>query len=168
MTSGPPSSSNTTTTGSDFYAALPRKRMGAGILFTDPGGRVLLVEPAYKPDWEIPGGTVEEGESPRLAAQREVTEELGLTVRAGRLLVTDWVPPHGDRTDGLMLIFDGGTLTSTSAVTLPAAELRSWAWCTGAEAHDRLIPLLARRVTAALRARDDGSSLYLEDGRLIG
>nr|WP_092545435.1 NUDIX hydrolase [Actinoplanes derwentensis]GID82390.1 hypothetical protein Ade03nite_13140 [Actinoplanes derwentensis] len=143
--------------------------MGAGVLLTDSLGRVLLVEPTYKPYWEVPGGAVEAGESPYSAAGREVTEELGLSVEVGRLLVTDWVPPREDRTDGLMLIFEGGLLSSAAAerITLPADELRSWAWCTPAEATERLIPLLARRVTAALRASADGTSVYLEDGHLI-
>ena len=37
----------------DFTATLPRKRMGAGVLLSHSRGRVLLVEPTYKPDWEI-------------------------------------------------------------------------------------------------------------------
>jgi 8-oxo-dGTP diphosphatase len=35
----------------DFTATLPRKRMGAGVLLSDPNGRVLLVEPTYKDHW---------------------------------------------------------------------------------------------------------------------
>src|SRR5690242_4646399 len=95
----------------DFTATLPRKRMASGVLLSDGEGRVLLVEPTYKPSWEIPGGTVEAGESPYAAAVRELKEELDLPVRPGRLLVTDWVPPRPERTEGLMLIFDGGLLT---------------------------------------------------------
>ncbi|MEU8419549.1 NUDIX hydrolase [Micromonospora sp. NPDC048835] len=49
----------------EFTAGLPRKRRAAGLLITDPQDRVLLVEPAYKTDWEIPGGRVEADESPR-------------------------------------------------------------------------------------------------------
>ncbi|GIF05447.1 NUDIX domain-containing protein [Actinoplanes siamensis] len=78
-------------TNDDFTATLPRKRVGAGVLLSDDGGRVLLVEPAYKDDWEIPGGAVEADESPCAAVVREVQEELGLPVLPGRLLVTDWV-----------------------------------------------------------------------------
>ncbi|MEU4425763.1 NUDIX hydrolase [Actinoplanes sp. NPDC024001] len=153
----------------DFTASLPRKRMGAGVLLTDDQGRALLVEPTYKDYWEIPGGLVEADESPHAAAARELKEELGLTVQPGRLLVTDWVPPRPDRTEGLMLVFDGGVLTPEriGQIRLPADELRSWAWCTEPEAAERLPGLLARRVAAALRARADGISRYLENGFLV-
>lgn len=66
--------------------------MGAAVLFTDPAGRVLLVEPTYKDYWEVPGGAVDADESPYDAAMRELKEELGLSVSPGRLLVVDWVP----------------------------------------------------------------------------
>jgi 8-oxo-dGTP pyrophosphatase MutT (NUDIX family) len=150
----------------DFTATLPRKRMGAGLLITDPTGRVLLVEPVYKANWEIPGGAVEADESPRATAVREIGEELGLVVSPGRLLAVDWVPPRESRTEGLMLLFDGGMLTpaGTRTIRLPADELRSWAWCDQQQAEERLSALLARRVAAAMQARADGSTAYLENG----
>nr|WP_041833620.1 NUDIX hydrolase [Actinoplanes sp. N902-109] len=140
--------------------------MAAGALLTDEQGRVLLVEPTYKPSFEIPGGTVEAGESPRAAVVRELEEELGLPVRPGRLLVVDWVPPRPGRTEGLMMLFDGGLLTpaQTGRIRLPPEELRSWAWCTEQQAAERLTELLARRIGAALRARAAGVVAYLENG----
>jgi 8-oxo-dGTP diphosphatase len=64
----------------DYTATLPTKRIAASVLFTGSDGRILLVEPTYKDYWEVPGGAVEAGESPRAAAVREVGEELGSTV----------------------------------------------------------------------------------------
>ncbi|MEV1013258.1 NUDIX hydrolase [Micromonospora sp. NPDC049801] len=150
----------------DFTADLPRKRMAAGLLLTDPRGRVLLVEPAYKASWEIPGGCVEADESPYQAAVRECREELGLTLTPGRLLVMDWVPPQPGRTEGVMFVFDAGTLTSeqTDRIVLPPTELRSWSWCDQPAAHERLPALLARRVAAAREARGQGFTRYLENG----
>jgi 8-oxo-dGTP pyrophosphatase MutT (NUDIX family) len=153
----------------DFTATLPRKRMGAGALLTDERGRVLLVEPTYKDYWEIPGGAVEADESPYTALVRELKEELGLPVQPGRQLVTDWVPPRPDRTEGLMLLYDGGMLTpeQTAQIQLPDDELRSWAWCTEQEADERLSELLARRISAAIQARNEGTTVYLENGIFV-
>lgn len=157
----------------NFYATLATKRMGAGMLFTDAADRVLLVEPQYKPTWEVPGGAVEANESPYAAARRETTEELGLTRDPGTLLVLDWVPQREQRTEALMMLFDGGQLTDadTAAIVLPADELRSYKFCTPDEAVRRLSPLLTRRVAAALHARThgvaclhDGVSVYPHEG----
>jgi 8-oxo-dGTP pyrophosphatase MutT (NUDIX family) len=156
-----------TTPAEEYLATLPRKRMGAGLLFRDGGGRVLLVEPTYKDHWELPGGSVEADESPQAAAVREAHEELGLVVTPGRLLVVDWVPPVPGRTEGEMFVFDGGELEPGTAalIRVPAVELRGWAWCGVAEAEERLLPLLARRTVAALAAVADGATAYLHDGR---
>jgi 8-oxo-dGTP pyrophosphatase MutT (NUDIX family) len=150
----------------DYTATLPRKRMGSGVLYTDAVGRALLVEPVYKDYWEIVGGCVEADESPRQAAIREVKEELGMAVVPGRLLVTDWVPPRPGRTEGVMFVYDGGTLgaVDTADIHLPPDELRSWAWCGETEITERMSDLLARRVIAALRARAEGTNVDLENG----
>ncbi|WP_294568438.1 NUDIX hydrolase, partial [uncultured Arthrobacter sp.] len=87
---------------------LPRKRAIAQLLVRDTEGRVLMCHLTYKQDWDLPGGVVEVGESPRLAAEREVEEELALTVAAGPLVLTDWLPPWSGWDDAVCLVFDGG------------------------------------------------------------
>jgi 8-oxo-dGTP diphosphatase len=62
-------------------------------------GRVLLAQrpagKAYAGYWEFPGGKLEPGESPRAALDRELHEELGLTVRrAAPWLVQRFIYPH--------------------------------------------------------------------------
>jgi NAD+ diphosphatase len=55
----------------------------AGALIEDPGGRVLLARRAHEPSkgrWDIPGGFLEEGESPLEGLRRELQEETGLDV----------------------------------------------------------------------------------------
>ena len=138
--------------------------MAAGALFLDDVGRVLLVEPTYKPTWEIPGGRVEPGERPRAACVRELREELGLDLEPGRLLVVDWAPREG--VDRVLFVFDGGALTAAqrSAITLPLDELASWAYVPPDELPARLAPWLARRVAAALEARRGRVTRYLEFG----
>ena len=61
---------------------LPRAAVGAVLRHT---GRFLLVKRANAPSkgrWAIPGGKIKPGETRREAAQREVLEETGITVKA--------------------------------------------------------------------------------------
>jgi 8-oxo-dGTP pyrophosphatase MutT (NUDIX family) len=49
------------------------------------GAEVLLLR-NERDEWELPGGRLERGESPRECVAREVTEEVGWSVEAGPLL----------------------------------------------------------------------------------
>ncbi len=65
------------------YPENPQVAVGA-IVIKD--GRVLLVKRSQPPSkglWAIPGGRVELGETLKEAAEREIVEETGLTIRAG-------------------------------------------------------------------------------------
>ena len=152
----------------EYYASLPAKWIGAGLVCRDADGRVLLVQPTYKPTWELPGGVVEAGESPAACAAREVHEELRVHLPVGRLLVVDWLPARPPKTEGLMMQFDGGVLDDavTRRFRLPADELAAWRWFSGAELEGVLPDYMARRTRVALDAARFGSTAYLEWGRL--
>lgn len=152
-----------------YVAGLSRKRMAAGVLFRDMLGRVLLVEPSYKPNWEIPGGAVEADEPPWETATRELVEELGMDRPLGRLLVVDYVRPHDSRPEGVVFVFDGGTLDETDVVgmVLPEAEIRSAGFCTLPEVRERVKPLLADRIAVALQAVEQGVTALCDHGRRV-
>ena len=143
---------------------LPRKRAIGQLLVRDGTERVLLCRLTYKQDWDLPGGVVEVGESPRTAVAREVEEELGLSIEPGALLLTDWLPPWGGWDDAVCLVFDGGRHDDTllDAVVKQEREIREVAFCTLEEVDNRAADFTARRVRAALGA--DGPS-YTESGR---
>jgi 8-oxo-dGTP pyrophosphatase MutT (NUDIX family) len=147
------------------FETASRPLTGSGALFLNAFGGVLVVEPTYKATWEIPGGVVEDGETPREACAREVLEELGLVVTPGPLLVVDWAPADGQG-DRVLFVFDGGTLSAVQIgrMVLQESELASAEFIDPDAVPDRLIPRLARRVTAALDARRSGVTRYLEQG----
>jgi 8-oxo-dGTP diphosphatase len=150
----------------EYVASLARKRMGAAALIRDQAGQVLLVDPVYRDTWGLPGGAVEAEESPQLACRREVAEELGLDRPAGRILAVDWIPSRPELPEGLIIIYDGGTLTASevSAIRVPADELAGFALVPADRVAERVKPLLARQVSAALAALGSDSVASLENG----
>jgi 8-oxo-dGTP diphosphatase len=144
---------------------MSRPRVAAGALFFDAQGRVLLVKPTYKDGWEIPGGYVEPGETPIEACEREIKEELGLDRKIERLLVVDWAPSTKEG-DKVLFVFDGGELPASehAAITLPPDELAASEFHDTAILHELMIERLARRLAAAVEARQTDVTRYLEHG----
>lgn len=77
-----------------------RPGVGCGVAIVRDG-KLLLVLRLRQPEadhWGLPGGKVDWGEPVRVAAAREIHEELGLTIVPGRLLcMADTI----DRGDGM-------------------------------------------------------------------
>lgn len=63
-------------------------KVAAGCIVRDESERILLVRRSIAPvdTWTYPGGYVDRGEQPALAAARETLEEAGLEVQAQELL----------------------------------------------------------------------------------
>jgi ADP-ribose pyrophosphatase YjhB (NUDIX family) len=143
-----------------------RKRVSADVLLRDETGRMLLVDPKYKPDWDLPGGMAEANEPPADAVRRELKEELALDVQVGDLLCIDWVSPHGPWDDLINFIFDGGVLSSSgiTGLRLHDNELRAYEFCDEGQAKERLRPYVWRRLAMALEALATGRARYLQDG----
>jgi len=143
--------------------------MGAGCLLFNDNGQVMLVKPTYKPTWEIPGGVVENKESPRQCCQREVSEELGLNRTIGHFLVIDYNGETDDRTESLMFIFYGGILTSSDieSVQLDHDELTGFRFFDADTLPVEMDDILRNRVLKAWRQIERGNGIYLENQEQI-
>ncbi|MFD4697338.1 NUDIX domain-containing protein [Streptomyces niveus] len=155
-----------------YIAGLPRVLCGAAALFRDEEGRVLIVEPNYRPGWALPGGTVEsdEGETPRQAARRETLEEIGLDVELGRLLTVDWSQAP-DRPPIVAYLYDGGVLDEErlGEIRLQHDELLSWRLVDRHKIPEMVIGSLGGRILAGLDALEAGTAaVELENGRRVG
>lgn len=157
------------TSQSDWVAhrnSRPAKRMGAGAILRDAQERILLVQPSYKPGWEVPGGAVELDESPRAACSRELVEELGHSQPLGRLLCMEWQGPEPDRTESLMFLYDGG-LIDGAYIQLAADELSGHEFVAERDLDDYLVERLARRMRAGLIAIRDDCLIEMENGLIV-
>ncbi len=146
-----------------------RKRVISHLLLTDEADRVCVLETTFKPDFELPGGILEVGESPRVGLVREVREELSHTVSVGRLLVVDWLPPYLGWEDAVELIFDGCQMPARSVSLLrpDGREIRAVHWLQPEAAIEKMAPFARGRLRSALAAREEGRTLYLEAGERI-
>lgn len=143
-----------------------RKRVSADALIRNARGQILLVDPGYKPGWDLPGGMAESNEAPSACIKRETKEELGIDLRIGRVLCIEWIPPHGPWDDLLAFIFDGGSLRDDEISTLRLldGELNGYEFCSEHEAKRRLSERTRRRLQAALDAVRAGTVVYMEPG----
>lgn len=141
---------------------MARPRVAAGALIRNEAGEILLVKPTYKDGWEIPGGYVEPGESPKAACEREIQEELGVERGVGNLLVVDWAPAP-EEGEKLLFVFEGPPDVRLEDVRLPGNELCAIAYYDQTDLIGLLPPRLARRVVAALEP-DEKHVIYLEHG----
>lgn len=139
---------------------LPTHRVLGQVLFTDPAHRLLLVKPLHKGEWELPGGVIEPGESPRVGAEREILEELGIAISLGDPVLVDWMPPYQGWSDALGFIFRGGELAANTELTLPAQELAESRWVGLDELDSLMRPPAAQRLRTALA----GKLWYTENG----
>jgi 8-oxo-dGTP diphosphatase len=101
-------------------------------MLVNDGDRFLFIRQnkeggAYPDTLHIPGGGVDEGESPDAAAIREVREEVGVEVRDVRVVDFDWdvVPYKGEDT---LLVFLRFTGALESGQARPASDAKEVVW----------------------------------------
>lgn len=143
-------------------SVLPTKRVIAHALFQNTSGEVLLLETAYKSDWELPGGVVDPGETPRVGAEREIREELGIDVTLGQPALVDWMPPYLGWSDAIEFLFVGGIIEDDVAQHLIVTdlELKALHWVSPKDVHQHVTELSARRIAKLV----DGTTGYTEAG----
>nr|WP_155999449.1 NUDIX hydrolase [Streptomonospora sp. PA3] len=149
---------------------MPRTRGAAAALLRSGDGRLLLVKPTYKPGWSLPGGVIEQGESPLEACRRECAEELGLVPALAGLVCVDWLPPHlhPDGRPATVFVFAGALAEADFArVRLPAEELSDAVLAPPQDLGALLSEGVHRRISAAVAAADTGRTCYLEHGRPV-
>jgi 8-oxo-dGTP diphosphatase len=131
---------------------------GAFAVIFDERDRVLLCHRRDMDAWNLPGGGVEEHETPWDAAVREVREEVGLTVEIVRLTGLYWKPV----TDELVFNFEcsvvaGIPTTSDEADAIEYFALSALPANTAPKQIERITDALARASTPFLKAQSGRS-----------
>jgi len=111
----------------------------AGVVLLD-GDRVMLVRQwrllPSAPVWELPGGTVEDGEDPAVAGIRETEEETG--IRCGPLEPLVVYYPGLDNVDNATYLYVCREFTDTGGFVPQQDEIVERRWIDMSEALDRV------------------------------
>jgi 8-oxo-dGTP diphosphatase len=126
--------------------ATPTFGIGAFAVIFDDQGRVLLCHRTDMDAWNLPGGTVELGETPWDGAIREVREEVGLEVEIERLVGVYAKPSRDEVVFTFTCRVTGGALTLSD-------EAREIAYFAFDEIPRNTLPKHVERIKDALKAQ---------------
>ncbi len=129
------------------------KAAAFAVIFDDED-RVLLCHRRDIDAWNLPGGGVEDGETPWEAAAREVREEVGLDVAVVRLTGVYWLP----KTSVLVFNFESRVTAGSPTTSDEADEVGFFAFDalptnTAPKQIERIADALARASTPFLKTQ---------------
>lgn len=138
----------------------------AGALMIRGDGCVALVKQTYKDTLNIPGGIIEDGESPREACRRELLEELALRIEDLPLLCADHLSASVELPERTHFIFFGGTVTPSlmESVILQESEISQIVFVQELDIPRFCSAYLAARLRVALDAYNAGEVYHIHDG----
>lgn len=120
-----------------FLARQAKLSASANVMVEDETGRLLIVKANYKSYWSLPGGWLDDGESPRQTAVRELQEETGLQVSADELELVRVIDRRSDLVHTHLFVFRYlKPLPADTQLSLQAAELDASRWVSREEVLD--------------------------------
>ena len=156
----------------DYFKKLAKKRIGAGALIFNEKNELLIVRISYKSYWSVPGGVVEDNESPRQTCLREIKEEIGLDVKEIKFVCLDYTGADEtkDTDESLQFMFSGGVFTAEEIknIKIDGKEIVEYAFVPMEKVADLLggpVRSLVRRLPACLEAIKQNKGIYLEEGK---
>lgn len=150
-------------TNEEYLASLSRKIAGSAVIFRDESGDILIVKPDYRDDWLLPGGSIDEDESPQACAIRETEEEIGLTISNPRLVGMCYSRKE-NFCDGFTFFFDGGVLDDNAidTIVLQEDELLEFRFVSTEEGQSLLNGAGSVSLSHCLAAIESGTTAYIE------
>jgi 8-oxo-dGTP pyrophosphatase MutT (NUDIX family) len=116
------------------YQILETEHHVVGAVVENDKGEILMVKipryPTQRIEWEIPGGSIDEGEEPIAAGVREVCEETGYQTKNQKMLCT-YNPVNGYSNEEFFLIHCEAT--GTPCEEIDKNEVLEVRWFTKAE-----------------------------------
>lgn len=153
-----------------YYNKQPKKRVGAGVLFFNKQGEVLIVKPNYLDKWLWIGGSAEEDETPMATALRECQEEVGVIPASPWLAFMNYLPSQSTgQSDILQFLFTSQAVDDDfiTKLKLQENEIEDARFVSVDELTEYMHHYRARAIQTYWKNKQGKAALYLEDGKLI-
>lgn len=146
-----------------WLATTARSWACAAAIITSPDGRLLLVRSPDTTWWHFVGGMIDAHETGPEGAAREVREETGLDLPAGRLLAVSWQHPEPGLDHTILQFFhDFGTIDpDTVTLRCDDGEIVGWHWFSPHEFDAATGPGRAHLARQALAARHGTDTIVI-------
>ncbi|MGD1918957.1 MAG: NUDIX domain-containing protein [Pleurocapsa sp.] len=149
-----------------YFVRLPKKRMGAGCLLFNQEKQLLILKPIYRDCWLLPGGVIEQNESPRQACIREVKEETGIECESPKLVCVDYANNPQKKLESVQFIFLAETVKDSTNIIVPKKEISAYQFCELNTAISMLGIHSQRRLQSLMPyLNNEQSIIYLENGQ---
>jgi 8-oxo-dGTP diphosphatase len=103
----------------------------ANVIVENTNGELLVLKAHYKAYWSLPGGLIDDGETPRGAAIRECQEETGLEFVAEELELAAIVTRDTSLGNSYLFVFRlNRQIDPSTPMQLEPAEIDDYAWVT--------------------------------------
>jgi 8-oxo-dGTP diphosphatase len=100
------------------------KRISSGaVLLENSSNELLIIKNNNKGYWSLPGGIVDPGETPRQAAIREVSEEVGITLIPDQVEFVAVIDRISDEAQTYQFIFRSTVPIDESQIVLQVKEI---------------------------------------------
>jgi 8-oxo-dGTP pyrophosphatase MutT (NUDIX family) len=150
----------------EYVKTLGKKCCGVGAIIRNNNGEILLEKLSYKDYWSLPGGSVDDGESPKVTLVRELKEELSLEITVGELIYLRYLPVNGNKPESLQFLFDGGKLADEqiNAIKVDGEEVLEFKFVK-IEEMEKYVAISKRVeiIKEAVRNIDNNGFSYIEE-----
>ncbi len=143
----------------------PEKRVSSIGFILNKEQKILLVKPSYYQFWHLPGGFVDEHESPLQAISREIKEEINLNMEPERLMIVDYEAGSEQTKEVLVFIFDFGIVDQHgfSGLKVDNTEIIDFSFFDKEQAVEMVGPDRRKRLEICYQARRNDEFYYLNN-----
>ncbi len=93
------------------------------------GNEILISRDVGDGDlWELPGGRLNDGESPKIGLVREIKEELGVEVKVGEMFYSEQFFHTRDKANMLLMVYEATLKNDTQEFIFGPNEIAEVKW----------------------------------------